>query len=137
MLEAEGSFGGSLSIKYYDDSSFTTQLDMKSILPGQELFAQVEWDVKTLPQIRFFIDDCNVSDVDDMDKALKIVDSTCFSQVVSSQPLGAASNTEKGAKAVTQNSQFQYQSFSFDTKTSNKQKLECGVKLCLVENGKK
>lgn len=128
--EQEGSWAGTLALKYYQSNAFSTVLDAQTstVYIGSTMFVQSEWSVSTLAnKLHYYIDSCTIRDIPDGGGAggvsVSIVKNTCYA--------GAVGAAAIGDKVVGQNAQFQYTSFSFDTNSADDQELECTIKFCL------
>ena len=132
-LTIGGSLGGSLSLKYYKDDTFTTEMDGsgKRYLGGDE-FIEANWSVKTLTHMRFFVTECNIREDEN---TLTVIDQTCYSQTIRAQPLGDAASSISNGKAVGEKSQFKFGTFTMSTRYGSTQELECSVDFCVVTDG--
>jgi len=134
--EVDGSWDGSLTLKYYTDASFGTELEDAShnVFIGSTLFVQSEWSVTSLStSLRYYINSCKIKDVS-TSRQLQIVKDSCYAGTISAVPLGTAAGTALNDKVVTTTSQFQYTSFSFDTsQASNTQELTCTMEFCIFD----
>lgn len=135
--EAAGDWTGSMTLKYFTDNTFATQLesDEHSVFMGATMYVASTWSVTSLSStLRYYIEKCTVKDVSSEAK-VAIVDGTCYASAVGAEALGDAAGDTATSKIVEQTSQFKYTSFSFDTAGNDAQELECTVNFCVVDSG--
>jgi len=134
VTAATGKFDSGLSIKFMDatwDNENTAAVDI-----GSTVYPQVSWSVTTLvDKVGFYVKNCNVIDLDLTDleadaaalaarPAIGVIKDACYAMVVEAKP--------DSAKFVSQEANFSYLSFSFDTDSTDKQKLSCEIEFCLA-----
>ena len=126
------SLGGTLSLKYFKDETFTTEADSSTArYLGEDQFVQTEWAIKTLSQVRFFVTECSIREGQN---SVRVIDRTCYSQTIRARPLGDAASSMSNGKAVGEKSQFKFASFTMSNRPQ-KQQLECGVAFCILTDG--
>ena len=133
--EATGIWDESLTLKYFTDSGFNTEMDSSahSVFIGATMFVRSSWTVTTLADsLRYYISRCTVKDKSD-GTSVAIVDGTCFASAVGAEPLGPAAVDSATGKIVATNSDFKYKSFSFGSNGAGKQELECTLNFCIVK----
>ena len=133
--EATGIWDNSLTLKYFTDSGFKTELDSNahSVFIGAKMYVRSSWSVTTLgDSLRYYISKCTVKDKSD-NQSVAIVDGTCFASAVGAEPLGPAAVDSATGKIVKTNSDFKYKSFSFGSNGAGRQELECTVNFCIVQ----
>lgn len=134
IVEGSGTLDQGLSIEYYQSNTFTN-VNSKTNTIGNMLYPQISWSVKSLvTKVFFFINTCRIRDVDEHRKWFEVIHETCFSETVQARPLGAAFDDAERSKRVTENSQFQYISFSFNYKSKSQQEMICDVRFCLFND---
>ena len=130
MLTGTGSFENSLSLECFNDNTFTNDFaGQKYRLTGAVLFVEAAWSTTSLrDKLNFYIQSCDVVSIDCDDEELasvRIIDESCYAQVVKAAPLGQAVQNQ----IVKHKSQFNYRSFSFrrdiwDTQMSRRKENE-------------
>jgi len=130
-LEAQGSWADSLKIEF-TDTSFANKLpDSHVTILGTTHYIKVSWTVgaATNPianKLNWYISDCTVSNPDNSDQSVKIIENQCFADVV---------DTKKSSATMlsSENFRFTFRSFSFNDNGNGKQKISCDVVFCLKE----
>jgi len=129
-LEAEGSWTDSLAIEY-TDPTFLTKLDDDHVtVLGSTFYVKVTWSVgdaviyPMAEKLNWFVSDCSVSDADNTEKSVMIIEKQCFAQVVNTKKLSAKMQSDQIFK-------FSYSSFSFKESGAGKQKISCDIKFCM------
>jgi len=133
--EATGDWTGSMSLGFFTDNGFGTALtnDAHNVFIGSTMFVQSSWSVTSLTSaLKYYIDGCTIKDLSTPTTLVDIVKDTCYAQTVGAIPLGSAAGSTAVSKIVSDNSQFSYTSFSFDTSGDDTQELECTIKFCVV-----
>jgi len=128
VTAANGKFDTALSIKFYD-ATYNTEITAPAPI-GSTVYPMVSWSVDTLVgTIGFYVKSCQVVDVDDADQTdisakpqVAIISGSCYSKVVEAKPFGV--------RYVDRFAKFSYKSFSFDTTTTDTQKLSCEIEFC-------
>ena len=131
VTEAEGSFAAGLSIKFYTDDTYKSEMTGISSI-GAKLFPMVTWEVTT-NKLGFFIQECDVINVSEPDSPTRnpadpfvtIIKDTCYAGVVQ-----AAIYPARSAIFTSKYSKFSYASFSFDIAVADKQTLSCAIQFC-------
>ena len=121
-----------LTLKYYSDDSFTTELDYdKTVFIGQDLYVQFEWDLPKIKTLRFVVHRCTITDGTN---SINIIDQACYSQLIGAQPFGEAAGASLDAKAVQSKSSFKYTSFLMSAENHSDQELECSITFCVIHD---
>ena len=134
--EATGIWDNSMTLKYFTDAGFQTELESNShsVFIGATMYVRSSWTVTTLTDsLRYYISQCTVKNKSDS-TSVAIVDGTCYASAVGAEPLGAAALDSATAKIVKTNSDFKYKSFSFGSNGAGRQELECTVNFCIVSS---
>ena len=134
FVTGTGSFKNGISLAFYKDETFSS-LITESLLLGQILFAQAAWSTTSLQdKINFYVQKCDVVSVNAAQEevgSVRIIDQSCYAQVVDVTPLGSAVQN----KIVKHKSQFSYRSFTFHRNVVETQLLRCDVEFCLLSEG--
>ena len=96
------------------------------------MYPMVNWKVTSLQgKMGLYIKRCRVRDAGaSATSGLKIIDESCYAKVVKAKPTGNSASS----KFVSQQSSFEYMSFSYNTAGINRQILTCEVEFCIIEN---
>ena len=126
VTDETGDFTDGLSIKYYTNNEYDVERTDPTDI-GATLYPMVSWEVTTTA-IGFFIQSCDVIDESNSSTKIKIIDGSCYAEVVSAAIAGGRTNV-----FVHQFAKFSYQSFSFNTEASDKQKISCSIQFCTMQ----
>ena len=111
-----------MSIGYYSDSSFNTNVnDVYKV--GGEVFVGIKWSVESLVgQLGFFIESCSISRASNyaVGKGVFLVKNSCYSSALYVQPVGP--------KLAETTAGFSYRTFLFDGPEEQDQLLSCNIR---------
>merc|ERR1711979_34442 len=100
------------------DAGFEMNLGSEKINLGSDQTVIITWAIKTLTNIKFFLESCHV--VQD-EVEIDIIKNACLSSIFIKDDSFKASTTEI---------EFAYRTFKITGKTSNRQKMRCHITIC-------
>lgn len=116
-----------MSINFFSDATFTTEMTPNSLIVGDRFFYQVQWEetfTADMPVV-FYAIDCTVNEKSNPSTSYKIIDDGCRSDLTQV--------TLKSTSAYAQNKlQYSYKSFAFsNTVAAVNLQLSCNIGFCL------